>query len=895
MGIKNREKARDGFFVDLPEDLQDKIVIINRLISSKVKEKIDDEHYEDLKSSNWAMSCLDDFMSTPSGKNEVGSVRVSKTGKGYKCTIIVTGHFRNHQYGWIEELLHELIKDTFQEIKPEVRKKHDVLLQDKGSMGSPDEGFAVVITGKAAQEMWDKLEDRKTKTVLENGVIINDDGEFEFDHRYFPEYTDDLIDYYENYRNQMTYDDYFQEKSHGKLNNSFRIAVNPENGHYIKIVFDLNPESILQVGDHAWQNGRDYEKDRKIINNIKNTGNTNFSSMGVIKAIVDLDTKQSLKSVKTVGVIGNDGTRLTVPDQFVDDKIPNDEKYSFSAYPVKTREQIAKHLKINAKDAITFTVGQTEHVPSYKSTVMARSIPGLYNNQWKAGRGVQQARTYRQRVNSDDNIKAAFAKLQKRLDNIKGLNGSSKLSSDIKDAERWMSKLKEAIDKNSSENFGQSVAHPVYNRYYRLADECITDLENDMKHVHESVDLPDYKKEYNVDMTEAQAKRTLRTLSQGIINDIKNKKDYKVTQYTANIYANIITKNLLPRWCSGYKKLSITLDSYQSFHTFEFKIPAMSQDFISRFINGREPINAFLHRVPEIKIKMSPRIFHTMQNPDDAFNFFKAAVKYYDSKVEKYSSSLTREIMRLNHSMKHLISTTKLSGIVTYPMQLLFVFDDVNMTNPKTFELTDSDINTVNQFIKNIYSRYAAPEKEKKQIIEDVKEMVKELREACDPSENMRDLYYLPEAVETYLTGGYDDLIKYADDQFVHEQVDWDEMRTPRDPEIKYIQEKFGVKKLKRIPTDLVAYITIETEAIETPNDKMMIASYTLSKIEVVEWYIELLEVGSKKYVVPHSKPYLENIRTQLLACYKKIMDTKVSSNKNRPIIDIQYPAGYEG
>lgn len=54
-------------------------------------------------------------------------------------------------------------------------------------------------------------------------------------------------------------------------------------------------------------------------------------------------------------------------------------------------------------------------------------------------------------------------------------------------------------------------------------------------------------------------------------------------------------------------------------------------------------------------------------------------------------------------------------------------------------------------------------------------------------------------------------------------------------------------KKLKKIPSDLVSYIQIETEAIKDANDKMMISSYCLHKLEVVNWYLELLEVGSKK------------------------------------------------
>lgn len=102
-------------------------------------------------------------------------------------------------------------------------------------------------------------------------------------------------------------------------------------------------------------------------------------------------------------------------------------------------------------------------------------------------------------------------------------------------------------------------------------------------------------------------------------------------------------------------------------------------------------------------------------------------------------------------------------------------------------------------------------------------------------------------------------------------------------------------KKLKKIPADLVSYITIETEAIKDANDKMMISSYCLHKLEVVNWYLELPEVGSKKYTVPQSKAYLEMIRDQLISCHKEIMGTKVKNSNNRPIIDIKYPKGYEG
>jgi len=104
-----------------------------------------------------------------------------------------------------------------------------------------------------------------------------------------------------------------------------------------------------------------------------------------------------------------------------------------------------------------------------------------------------------------------------------------------------------------------------------------------------------------------------------------------------------------------------------------------------------------------------------------------------------------------------------------------------------------------------------------------------------------------------------------------------------------------GPKKLKRIPYDLVSYIQIETEAIKDYNDKQMISSYCLGKLKTVEWYIELLRVGSEKYIVPQSLSELETIRSQLKACHEQIMRVKITPPGDRPIVDIKYPKGYEG
>ena len=102
-------------------------------------------------------------------------------------------------------------------------------------------------------------------------------------------------------------------------------------------------------------------------------------------------------------------------------------------------------------------------------------------------------------------------------------------------------------------------------------------------------------------------------------------------------------------------------------------------------------------------------------------------------------------------------------------------------------------------------------------------------------------------------------------------------------------------KKLKRIPSDLVSYIIIEGEAIKDANDKQMISSYCLHKLDLVNWYIDVLDAGDKRYVVPHSRAQLERIRDELQDAHRQIMAVKIPKPGDRPIIEIKYPKGYGG
>lgn len=298
---------------------------------------------------------------------------------------------------------------------------------------------------------------------------------------------DDIGDivYKDNYQIIAEYKE-FTEKSHSNLKYAFRMAVNPHNGHFIKIIFDLDPDKVLQIGDHTQQSGRNKEKDEETRKNIRKNGSNDFSSIGLVKGIQDLDTKEQLKSVDTLGVIGaSNQTRFSVPEELRDKRL-GDEQYNMFSYPVKDREKIIKTLNLdNAKDIIKFTVGEVENVPSYKATLLSKSISGVYHNQFNPkGRGDQsKSKIY------DQSIYAGLKSLKSRYKKVHDvLKDNDYYEDDFDYIEKLLNKLEEDVDKHSDEKYGQSTMHPRYSRRYSNIDSSISELEVEIKNMKKKKD-----------------------------------------------------------------------------------------------------------------------------------------------------------------------------------------------------------------------------------------------------------------------------------------------------------------------------------------------------------------------------------------------------------------------
>ena len=100
-----------------------------------------------------------------------------------------------------------------------------------------------------------------------------------------------------------------------------------------------------------------------------------------------------------------------------------------------------------------------------------------------------------------------------------------------------------------------------------------------------------------------------------------------------------------------------------------------------------------------------------------------------------------------------------------------------------------------------------------------------------------------------------------------------------------YLTEGFlrRPKKLKPIKRDVVAYIAVEINAIKDANDQAMLAGYTCSKLELVEFYITCIDTKDDRYIVPHTRQYLVDMQNELNRLLTRILQLKpINRNDTR-------------
>lgn len=120
-----------------------------------------------------------------------------------------------------------------------------------------------------------------------------------------------------------------------------------------------------------------------------------------------------------------------------------------------------------------------------------------------------------------------------------------------------------------------------------------------------------------------------------------------------------------------------------------------------------------------------------------------------------------------------------------------------------------------------------------------------------------------------------EDIKKLKDEPVDDDDFEKDEDDDDDDKYKDHFEEGFfsrRPKRLKPIPRDVVAYITVEMKAIRDSNDQAMLAGYTCSKIELVDFYLNCIDTQDARYIVPHSRDYLVKMQQDLNSLLSQIL-----------------------
>ena len=150
--------------------------------------------------------------------------------------------------------------------------------------------------------------------------------------------------------------------------------------------------------------------------------------------------------------------------------------------------------------------------------------------------------------------------------------------------------------------------------------------------------------------------------------------------------------------------------------------------------------------------------------------------------------------------------------------------------------------------------------------------------------------------IESYIDDFYNTIFETGDKSISSiEHLTFMENRADNIVENYYTEFFFGKKKLSKIDPAELDYIDIKTNEIKNENDKMMLISYIHSKLDIIDFYLEILKDPklAKKYNVPNSADQLERMRTRLLTSRENILKYKIPE-RNKGII-IAWPENYEG
>lgn len=228
-----------------------------------------------------------------------------------------------------------------------------------------------------------------------------------------------------------------------------------------------------------------------------------------------------------------------------------------------------------------------------------------------------------------------------------------------------------------------------------------------------------------------------------------------------------------------------------------------------------------------------------------------------------------------------------------------FDVDDTSIENGKNFLSDAFDHTKSNQGMVDIIDNYLGNENS------DYSPLGKCARNVESEIESIKDI-----PIDDCISDDDYEYLKFEDDE--PESTYYDKNITETEMFMKKLKEELAKdrdndivqeglitkrpKKLKPIPRDIISYITIEMNSIQDTNDQAMLSGYTCSKLELVDFYLNVIDTNDARYIVPHDRNYLVNMQTQLNRLLTQILRIR-PINKNDRVwrVNVNYPEGWNG
>lgn len=272
----------------------------------------------------------------------------------------------------------------------------------------------------------------------------------------------------------------------------------------------------------------------------------------------------------------------------------------------------------------------------------------------------------------------------------------------------------------------------------------------------------------------------------------------------------------------------------------------------------------------------------------------KMCKKKMKNLTEQDKKNIQKSIASLSKKISHLISEIqsvdmKIEGNKS---EMLAMIDNIRQKNPNISKEELKKIVSTSELKKSLF-KLNESSRRLNQELDITRQKREDLTKNDELLENAEmDLDLCKGVLDTFFNGmklRQEYIKKFVKESYVEE---------PPMYETAY-QEGFlskKPKKLKPIPRDIIAYITVEMNDISSANDQAMLSGYTCSKLELVDFYLTVIDTQDPRYIVPHTKQYLETMKLELERLLAKILRIRPINKSDRIWrMNVTYPEGWRG